>query len=500
MFARLSIFWRLALGYVAVLALVIAVNLYILNQLRVLTELGAALATHHFPAVETAKRLITSLYSQLKSDKQYLVLRDTALLKEFLQEAENFRKTLTALLEQETSPEARDLLERTRQLHEEFQTLFLSKGVEQSDRSPAAMAEYENRRDALIDSMAETINAYISFQEESVGGILSESHLRSIRAEEITRQLMMAALLLGLGLAGVASYSILRPIRRVQDQIKRIGRGQFGRPIAMTVPHELQELVETVNWMGTKLQQLDQMKSEFLANISHELRTPLTSIREGTQLLLDGIAGPLTKDQQETLTILLESSQQLNRLIGNLLDLSRMEADMLAYHFGSTDLNRLIQRAVEKMRFLAERKGVKLLTELTDDRARIQEVDGARIEQVLENLLSNAVKFSPAGAVVTVRSEPEPRSHGLHIMVMDTGPGILREDLPHVFERFYQGKSPESRAYVGSGIGLHLAKRVIEAHGGKIWAESEVGKGTIMHIEIPNRKKRSTDEAVARDA
>ncbi|RMH35337.1 MAG: sensor histidine kinase [Nitrospirae bacterium] len=497
MFARLSIFWRLALGYIAVLALVVAVNLYILNQLRVLTELGAELATYHFPAVETAKRLISSLYSQLKSDKQYLVLRDTALLKEFLQEAENFRKTLTALLEQETSQKARDLLERTRQLHEEFQTLFLSKGVEQSDRSPAALADYENRRDVLIDAMTEAINAYISFQEASVGGILSESHLRSVRAEAITRQLMMAALLLGLGLAGVASYSILRPIRRVQDQIKRIGQGQFGRPIPVTVPNELRELVETVNWMGTKLQQLDQMKSEFLANISHELRTPLTSIREGTQLLLDGIPGPLTKDQRETLTILLESSQQLNRLIGNLLDLSRMEADMLAYHFATTDLNRLIQRAVDKMRFLAERKGVKLLTELTDDRARLQEVDGPRIEQVLENLLSNAVKFSPSGAIVTVRSEPH--NHGLHIAVTDTGPGIGEDDLPHVFERFYQGKSPESRAYVGSGIGLHLAKRVIEAHGGKIWAESEVGKGTIMHIVIPNRKKSSTDKTMARN-
>ncbi len=101
MFSRLSIFWRLALGYLTILALVVGVNLYILNQFRALTELGAELATHHFPAVETAKQLITSLYAQLKSDKQYLVLRDTTLLKDFLQEAENFRKTLKALENQE---------------------------------------------------------------------------------------------------------------------------------------------------------------------------------------------------------------------------------------------------------------------------------------------------------------------------------------------------------------------------------------------------------------
>ena len=489
MLSRLSIFWRSALGYLTVITLVVGVNLYILNQFRVLTELGAELVTYHYPAVETAKRLITSLYSQLKSDKQYLVLRDTALLKEFLEEAENFRKTLAALQEQENSEDARVLLERTHQLHEEFHTLFLSEGVQQIEHSELSIADYENRRDALVDSMTDVINAYITLQESSIGGILRDSHIRSGQAEEITRQLIIMAILLGLGLAGVASYSIVRPLRRIQGQIRRIGQGQFGRTLPVPVPHELRELVNTVNWMGEKLQQLDEMKSEFLANISHEFRTPLTSMREGAQLLLDGVPGPLTRDQRETLTILLSSSQRLNQLIENLLDLSRMEADMLAYQISPTDLNRLALRSAEKMKFLAERKHMQILTELDPDRARIQDVDGPRIEQVLENLLSNALKFSSEGATVSIHSYPEEGADGFHIVVIDSGPGIPPEDLPHVFERFYQGRTQEGRAYVGSGIGLALAKRVIEAHGGDIWAESELGKGTSVHFTIPNRKE-----------
>ena len=488
MFSRLSIFWRSALGYLTVIALVVGVNLYILNQLRVLTELGAELVTYHFPAVETAKRLIASLYSQLKSDKQYLVLRDTVLLKEFLEEAENFRKTLAVLQEQEQSEETRKLLQKTNQLHEEFHTLFLSEGVQQTKPSELSIMEYEKRRDALVDAMSETINAYISLQESSIGGVLRDSHIRSVQAEEITRQLLIMAILLGLGLAGVASYSIVRPLRRIQGQIRRIGQGQFGRTLPVTVPHELRELVNTVNWMGEKLQKLDEMKSEFLANISHELRTPLTSMREGAQLLLDGIPGPLTRDQRETLTILLSSSQRLNQLIENLLDLSRMEADMLAYQFSPTDLNRLVLRSAEKMKFLAERKHIQILTDLDSDRARMQEVDGSRIEQVLENLLSNALKFSSEGATVSIRSQPDKEANGFHITVTDTGPGIPTEDLPHVFERFYQGRTQAGRAYVGSGIGLALSKRVIEAHGGTIWAESELGKGTSVHFMIPSRK------------
>ena len=477
-----------------IIALVVGVNLYVLNQLRVLTDLGAELVIHHYPAVETAKRLISSLYAQLKSDKQYLVLRDTVLLKEFLEEAENFRKTLKALQDQEDSPKTRELLMNTKRLHEELHTLFLSEGVEQTDRSEVSISSYESRRDTLVDSITETINAYITLQESSIGGILRDTHVRAVQAVDISRQLMIMALLLGLGLAGVASYSILRPLRRVQGQIRRIGQGQFGRTVPVTVPHELRELVHTVNWMSEKLQQLDQMKSEFLANVSHELRTPLTSIREGTQLLIDGIPGPVNRDQRETLTILMESSQRLNQLIGNLLDLSRMEADMLAYHFSPTDLNRLALRSIEKMKFLAERKQIHLLTELTDDRSRMQEVDGPRIEQVIENLLSNAIKFSPERSSIAVHSRAAEDNESYHFSVSDNGPGVPPDDLPHIFERFYQGRSQEGRTYVGSGIGLALAKRVVEAHGGKIWAESEVGKGTTVHVVVGNQKTSGVNE------
>jgi len=488
MFARLSIFWRLALGYVTILALVIGVNLYILNQFRLLTDLGAELVTHHFPAVETAKRLITSLYSQLKSDKQYLVLRDTTLLKDFLQEAENFRKTLLALEEQEPPGEPLEYLKKTKALHEDFHTLFLNVGVEQVDRSPAAVAAYEGKRDALIDEMTQAINAFITSQEASVGAILRDSHLRSVETQEITQRLLLMALILGLGLAGIASYSILRPLRRVKAQIRRIGQGQFGGTIPLDVPQELRDLVGTVNWMGGKLQQLDEMKSEFLANISHELRTPLTSIREGSQLLLDGIPGTLNDDQRETLTIISESSQRLNHLIGNLLDLSRMEADMVSYTFSPTDLNKLALRSIDKIKFLADRKQIHIDSRLDPGRIRLQEVDAPRMEQVFENLVSNAVKFSAEGSSVTIGSHPPTDGPGIQFTVSDTGPGIAASDLPHIFERFYQGKTPGGRTYVGSGIGLALAKRVIEAHGGRIWAESMIGKGSSLHFVIPGQK------------
>ena len=169
MLSRLSIFWRLALGYLTILALVIGVNLYILGQFRNLTELGAELATHHFPAVETAKRLISSLYAQLKSDKQYLVLRDTTLAEGvFCKKPKISGRHLEALEDQEGVGTTREALQtRPKAHHEEFHTLFLSVGVEQADRlSHLAIANYERQGEmTLIDAMTRAINAYITSQE-----------------------------------------------------------------------------------------------------------------------------------------------------------------------------------------------------------------------------------------------------------------------------------------------------------------------------------------------
>jgi len=484
--AKLSIFVRLTLGYLTIMSLVIGVNWFILNQLRTLSELGTELVSYYYPTVETGKRLITSLLVQLKSDKQYLVLRDTSLLKEFLQEAGQFKKTLVSLIDQDPSQEGQSLLQQIHDSHDQFQTLFLSEGVERASRYTQTLAQYESKRDTLIDEMTQAIRSYIALHEQQISAVLSDSHQRAKQAENITRQLMVSGVIFGMGLAGIATFSIIRPLRRVQRQIRQIGQGEFNASVQGEVPQELRELVNTVNGMGTQLQELDQMKAEFLANISHEFRTPLTSIREGTQLLLDQIPGPLTPDQRQTLGILLDSSQRLNQLIASLLDLSKMEANMMAYSFAPTMLTHLAWQTVEKVQFLAKRKGISLIIEdqLPPDHAL--NLDSARIEQAIENLLSNALKFSPNGSTITLMLQYEPSTHMTALTVKDEGQGIDPQDLPHIFERFYQGKTPDGGARFGSGIGLALAKKVAEAHQGTIGIESEPGKGTSVRITLPS--------------
>lgn len=480
----LSIFWRLALGSLAIIVVVAGVNIYALSQLRQLSALSTELVSYHYPAIETAKRLIASLYTQLRSEKKYLAVRDEAFLKDFDEEVEEFRKTLTFLVNREASPQGQKLLQDVERLHDEYLALFREAATRQSGPPHKPSARYENQRDTLMAQMPNILTAYGDLHEDRVGTMVKESRERSVRAETITRQLVILALLLGLVLAGVASYSILRPLRRLQEHIRIIGQGHFGGSLEVAAPSDLRELVETVNWMGKKLQELDDMKAEFLAHVSHELRSPLASIHEGIQILLDEIPGPLSKDQRETLQIMTDSSQRLIHMISTLLDLSKIEAGMMEYRIALTDLKRLAEGSVNKIRLLAERKHVQIVVE-APSRPLWVPADGARIEQVLDNLLSNALKFSPNGAAVNLLLESDPQARVVHVSVADRGPGISPEDLPHIFERFYQGRVQEKTSVAGSGLGLALAKKVVEAHGGRIWAQSETGKGTSIHFILP---------------
>jgi two-component system sensor histidine kinase GlrK len=482
--ARLSLFWRLVLGSLAIVLAVAGVNIYALTQLRQLTALNSELVSRHYPAIESSKRLIGSLSSQLRSEKKYWIVRDAVLLQEFDQEADDFQRRLAALRSQEESEEGRRLLDQAKQEHGEYRALVRSQAKTGNPGDQKADTGHEQRRDTRVGKLTDLLDAYISLCDVRVGAVMAESRDRTAQAETVFQELLLVSILLTIGLAAVASYSILHPLRRVQQHIRMIGQGQFALSMEAAVPQELRELVETVNWMGCALKELDDLKAEFFSQISHELRTPLASLREGIQLLLDQVAGPLTVQQREALTIMKDSSQRLIQQISTLLDLSKMEAGMMEYHIAPADLKRLADGSVNKVRWLAESKRVPVLIHAPDSRIWVP-MDAARIEQVLDNLLSNAIKFSPEGGVIQVRIEPDPAAGGMRVAVADAGPGIAPEDLPHIFDRFYQGRRQGTHTVAGSGVGLALAKKIVEAHQGRIWVDSQEGKGTTVQFVLP---------------
>jgi two-component system sensor histidine kinase GlrK len=480
---RLSIFWRLVLTYLIIIIVMAGVNVYALLQIRQLSGLSPEMVAHHHPEIETAKRLLASFYDQVQSQKKYLAVHAATFLEHFDQETKEFHHTLAHQYAKEPSLEGQQLLKEVERLQQQQIALFHARLSPASSDSADLAPSYDVRMESIADRLSSTVQAYITLHETQISARLNASRASSVDAEAVTEQLVLVALLFGLGLAAVASYNILRPLRRLQAHIKEIGQGHFPASLQISAPRELRELGETVNWMGTQLQQLDDIKSEFLAHVSHELRTPMASIQEGTHLLLDEIPGPLTQDQRTTLRIMADSSRRLMHLISTILDLSKMEAGMMEYRFAPTDLKKIAEVSINKIRLLADAKRVQLLIEAPAERHWVK-VDSARIEQVLDNVLSNGLKFSREGTVVKLTMVPNVQDGLLYVSVSDTGPGIPPEELPYIFDRFYQGRTKAKRAGMGSGLGLALAKRVVEAHGGKIWVESEVGKGTIVRFVL----------------
>jgi PAS domain S-box-containing protein len=225
---------------------------------------------------------------------------------------------------------------------------------------------------------------------------------------------------------------------------------------------------------------IERMKEEFVSVVSHELRTPLTSIRGSLGLLAGGAVGPLPPGAERMVRIALDNSDRLTRLINDILDMERIESGALPMEFAVRDCANLVNMTVTTLRPVADDSGVVLAVGPAEGRVH---VDADRIVQALTNLVANAVKFSPRGGLVTVSAEAGD-SH-VTFRVEDEGRGIPADKLESIFDRFHQVDSTDAREKGGTGLGLAITKAIVERHGGRIWAESELGKGSVFRFTLP---------------
>ena len=261
--------------------------------------------------------------------------------------------------------------------------------------------------------------------------------------------------------------------------------------------NEFSEVAETFNSMTNdlrrmiveladkkKLEELNRLKSEFISNVSHELKTPLTSIKGAADNMLDGVAGQLTQKQHKYTEMILNSCNRLIPLIDNLLDISRIEAGKIELSPSYLSLTDLIDDVRKEIEILAKRKGVTTKI-IAESELPTVFADEQRVKQILVNLLDNAIKYTPSRGSVTIKvkeaMEPE---KSIVVRVSDTGVGIPPEHLERIFEKFQQQPFEEKDQH-GVGLGLAIAKNLVELHGGHMWVESEVGKGSTFSFTLP---------------
>jgi len=242
-----------------------------------------------------------------------------------------------------------------------------------------------------------------------------------------------------------------------------------------------------------RLRELDKLKSDFVSNVSHELRTPLTAVEILLDNMLDGITGPLNEQQSRYIAGIKDSADRLARLIDDLLDLSVIEAGRVDLKPSRVPLASFLYTMANTLEPMAEEKLIRLEADNVDE-SLIAWADRDKLTQVLTNLISNAIKFTPAGGEIRIAAE----NHGagwLQISVSDTGPGIAPEQTAKIFDEFYQLRQPGEKKAGGVGLGLTIAKKLVEMHGGKIWVWSELGKGSSFFFTLPIERVLDLDDS-----
>ena len=292
------------------------------------------------------------------------------------------------------------------------------------------------------------------------------------------------ALALSIVVAAVMAYSIARPLERIARAAEEISAGHYDQQLDISAPSEVARLAASFNSMARQVEATLQSQRDFVANVSHDLKTPLTSIQGFSQALLDGTARDEAA-RERAATVIHEEAGRMQRLVNDLLDLARLEAGQVALAHEPVDLGGVLQACADRIAPQSVETGIAVEVDLAGPLPPVVG-DEDRLGQVFGNLVDNALKHARGGReAVRVVLRAEQRDGWVVCSVTDNGPGIPADDLPRIFERFYQVDKSRVRRSEGSGLGLAITQEIVRAHGGRIQAESVEGLGTRFTVELP---------------
>ena len=301
-------------------------------------------------------------------------------------------------------------------------------------------------------------------------------------AQDILRIVIQTAGI-ALVLAILASFlfarRISRPAEELSDVARALGRGDLSQRAGTHYAREFAQLAEQINEMAEQIRDLLQRRTHFSAMISHEIRTPVTSIKGFVQAIQDGIIPP--EEQSDYLDAVLDETRRIERLLGDLLQLERLEAGQMPLEFDWIPAERLLKEATARAAARAREQDVTLKTTPSDVIFDLWG-DEERLHQVFGNLIDNAIRFSPAGAEIEVGAHIDTSHDRAQLWVADEGPGIPDQALDRIFERFY--RVPKTAGDEGAGLGLAISKQIINKHGGTLWAENRTTGGAIFYFQI----------------
>jgi two-component system, NtrC family, sensor histidine kinase GlrK len=481
---KFTIFKRLIFGYMVIMLFVIFLAGYMTLNLNQLNHLTRSIASIDSKTVATIERLLESIFSQVSFEKKYLISKDNDFHDKFWEIHNYVVEDTKAIEEIADTPEKKGLSFEVRQLYDRYVSLFQEEVDIIATEKGYSQKEYQVERERIIAEINWKLRKIIKIARSERDQMIQASSQTSYQVLKVVMVTAGIAIFLGVLISFFNSRGITRAILLLQRKTDDIAGGKFEDVPNITSPPEIKALADDFKIMCQRLKELDQMKIDFISHVSHDLRTPLTAIKEASSMLLEGTYADIPEKQHELLTITKEECERLIDSVNKILDLSRMEAKMMDYHFRQCNLAPVIQRGILKVAPIALRKNISLELKPPRDIPAVK-IDEERIGQVIQNLIGNALKFSEAGDFIVINISPSDTDKGfVEVSVSDTGCGIQEDHLDLIFEKFKRIDSGKETVR-GTGLGLSIAKHIVTAHGGRIWAQSEPGKGSNFFFTLP---------------
>jgi signal transduction histidine kinase len=501
---RASVYAKLLGAFMLVALLLIAMGAMSLQTIARLSRQSQLLDQAH-ARVDSSRQIQHALAMQMNFTGMALLLRDEGTIAKILRENNRFNSTLARIEQVAAAPEELEMIQRIRLAQDEVLTTVADvANLIRDGKLEEAMTLQLTSGYPLYQRIEELVNQVVRTEEHRM------ENLRSGVAAEHQRALVLmggfagASILLALLLGFVISWSFILAVREADAFLSRVATGDFSTTIDVPnrdefgvlathmnqMSHQLHRLSEEqrqatqqLRTLNERLERASKAKSDFLASMSHELRTPMNAILGFTELLLDGVYGDLPPDLKQPLVDIQTNGRHLLRLINDVLDLSKIEAGRMELNLAEYLVGDIVGVVKASLRSLATEKGLEFIVSVPEEIPPAVG-DGKRITQCLLNLAGNAMKFTPQGRIEIA---VELQGNTLLYRVSDTGVGIPRDQLENVFAEFRQADATIAQEFGGTGLGLSITKRFVEMHGGRIWVESELGKGSTFFFSIPLR-------------
>jgi two-component system sensor histidine kinase GlrK len=423
-------------------------------------------------AARTSRLLFEQTTTLERIVRQQLILDDPALLDDYGRVRQEFRATgaqLTALpLEASERETLQKLLDRE---------AGLAAQLDKPSASREGAASLAEGFAELVDGAQAMLSASTQLTQRAIERLQDTA----TRARETWLWLALATAAIAVALAIFFAVLISRPIRQLDLAIRQLGTADFAHAIVVDGPQDLRYVGQRLEWLRTRLRDLEEQQTRFLRHVSHELKTPLTAVREGAELLRDEVGGKLTREQQDIVRIVRENTLSLQKLIEDLLRWHQTRVVEPAT-VGPVELGDVVRRVVREQKLAALARMIAFDAQLEP---AIVTGDAERLRTIVDNLVSNAIKFSPRSG--TIRATLRARDGIAMLEVADEGPGVPAAERERVFDSFFQGSPPAEGRVKGSGLGLAIAREYALAHGGRVEVvdRPDGARGACFRLVLP---------------